>query len=108
MKPKGLVAAASITSQTSMRSEEHTSEPSHLGIPYAVFCLQKTVGVFKLVDDFFAHFRFAFGTETPQAQALPDVRGPIRHGQAARCGFFLTIRRPTRSTLFPYTTLFRS
>src|SRR5690349_24798731 len=25
-----------------------------------------------------------------------------------RCLFFLTIRRPPRSTLFPYTTLFRS
>src|ERR1039458_10707373 len=24
------------------------------------------------------------------------------------CGFFLMIRRPPRSTLFPYTTLFRS
>src|ERR1035438_6131903 len=29
-----------------------------------------------------------------------DVRGP--------CVFFLMIRRPPRSTLFPYTTLFRS
>src|ERR1022692_1558445 len=27
---------------------------------------------------------------------------------AARCVFFLMIRRPPRSTLFPYTTLFRS
>src|SRR5205814_4848787 len=25
----------------SFRSEEHTSEPSHLGISYAVFCLKK-------------------------------------------------------------------
>src|SRR5437899_10195270 len=25
----------------SRRSEEHTSEPSHLGISYAVFCLKK-------------------------------------------------------------------
>src|SRR5436853_2006940 len=25
----------------SARSEEHTSEPSHLGISYAVFCLKK-------------------------------------------------------------------
>src|SRR6266516_7826064 len=27
---------------------------------------------------------------------------------ATRCFFFLMIRRPPRSTLFPYTTLFRS
>src|SRR2546430_8682201 len=27
---------------------------------------------------------------------------------SARCFFFLMIRRPPRSTLFPYTTLFRS
>src|ERR1039457_2478029 len=37
----------------------------------------------------------------------PTARGsrePGRHG----CSFFLMIRRPPRSTLFPYTTLFRS
>src|ERR1039457_7309830 len=28
--------------------------------------------------------------------------------ECARCFFFLMIRRPPRSTLFPYTTLFRS
>src|SRR5437899_3372190 len=33
-------AAASAKSR-SHRSEEHTSEPSHLGISYAVFCLKK-------------------------------------------------------------------
>src|SRR2546430_9003719 len=33
-----------------------------------------------------------------------SVRGP----PAARFFFFLMIRRPPRSTLFPYTTLFRS
>src|ERR1035437_10452032 len=27
---------------------------------------------------------------------------------SSRCSFFLMIRRPPRSTLFPYTTLFRS
>src|SRR5260221_8936575 len=30
------------------------------------------------------------------------------HGSAFFCFFFLMIRRPPRSTLFPYTTLFRS
>src|SRR5215475_11332877 len=31
-----------------------------------------------------------------------------RHPARARVAFFLMIRRPPRSTLFPYTTLFRS
>src|SRR5258705_13740148 len=34
--------------------------------------------------------------------------GPEDHGGVPRVGFFLMIRRPPRSTLFPYTTLFRS
>src|SRR3712207_7922065 len=32
----------------------------------------------------------------------------MRHGSVVRLLFFLMIRRPPRSTLFPYTTLFRS
>src|SRR6201987_6261268 len=34
--------------------------------------------------------------------------GPINDGSPLRFFFFLMIRRPPRSTLFPYTTLFRS
>src|SRR2546427_427231 len=33
---------------------------------------------------------------------------PLRRGLAIDSFFFLMIRRPPRSTLFPYTTLFRS
>src|SRR5215813_141740 len=33
---------------------------------------------------------------------------PSRHFRRQLCVFFLVIRRPPRSTLFPYTTLFRS
>src|SRR2546427_475628 len=32
----------------------------------------------------------------------------MRYGSVLSCFFFLMIRRPPRSTLFPYTTLFRS
>src|SRR3954464_8676261 len=32
----------------------------------------------------------------------------MQRGAACLCFFFLMIRRPPRSTLFPYTTLFRS
>src|SRR2546430_10357035 len=34
--------------------------------------------------------------------------GWVRHQRFSFCFFFLMIRRPPRSTLFPYTTLFRS
>src|SRR6266496_5842728 len=37
---------------------------------------------------------------------LPTIRTPA--SSACCLFFFLTIRRPPRSTLFPYTTLFRS
>src|SRR3712207_9548647 len=36
------------------------------------------------------------------------LRSLCRYWGAAGCFFFLMIRRPPRSTLFPYTTLFRS
>ena len=40
----------------------------------------------------------------PVPDHFPDVRKMVDLGS----GFFLMIRRPPRSTLFPYTTLFRS
>src|SRR5436190_4527954 len=36
------------------------------------------------------------------------VESDGRHGSFTYCLFFLMLRRPPRSTLFPYTTLFRS
>src|ERR1035441_11016732 len=41
-------------------------------------------------------------------RAHPDPRFPVRYGLCRVFFFFLMIRRPPRSTLFPYTTLFRS
>src|ERR1039458_3030593 len=88
---------------------------SHLGISYAVFCLKKKEivqddpGSFE-GDELIGEggqgnvpgkgtkrtirntFQPAFPTSTPSHFSL----------------FFLMIRRPPRSTLFPYTTLFRS
>src|ERR1039458_7845044 len=66
---------------------------SHLGISYAVFCLKKNIG-----------------------DMLSQAEGSLEHGRARKklgntethLIFFLMIRRPPRSTLFPYTTLFRS
>src|ERR1039457_6353976 len=88
---------------------------SHLVISYAVFCLKKK------------HQRHSWqdrrAGSPPPAQSAADRRRGLGsvglstpHVRAA-CRrlvcpwflfFFLMIRRPPRSTLFPYTTLFRS
>src|ERR1043166_9279185 len=109
------VAGPPARAQTRNRSEEHTSElQSRFGISYAVFCLKKKHSC-PLSRP---HPRSPM---PPGAHGLP--RAPLAHpcarcGQRARrpravypssgCVFFLMIRRPPRSTLFPYTTLFRS
>src|SRR5215218_6818303 len=66
---------------------------SHTVISYAVFCLKKKNDR-ALVPDL--HARLG---------ALARRR---RGDPVLRVFFFLMIRRPPRSTLFPYTTLFRS
>src|ERR1039458_3057263 len=88
---------------------------SHLGISYAVFCLKKKKNIKKICKPSIAC------TDGP-----PLVRGLSRRGRGSASDaaytraqhqthlpssfffFFLMIRRPPRSTLFPYTTLFRS
>src|SRR3954467_13273874 len=81
------------------RSEEHTSElQSHDNLVCRLLLEKK--------NDFFLN-RPGWGRPHP---------GPIVIGGMHRAGstlvehilFFLMIRRPPRSTLFPYTTLFRS
>src|SRR6266480_3583483 len=71
---------------------------SHMSISYAVFCLKKK--------------NHAKGEKTIGNNSRLDV-GAINHYSFIENGgyniFFLSmIRRPPRSTLFPYTTLFRS
>src|SRR6202795_3522123 len=68
---------------------------------YAVFCLKK--------NRIKAHRR----PRVALCGAGPSRRGkrppPVAHTRFAKLFFFfLMIRRPPRSTLFPYTTLFRS
>src|ERR1039457_2608995 len=88
---------------------------SHLVISYAVFCLKKKT---------LSALARAPGAATPApgcaAARLPHRRPSRRRDRGPRsslvgllaaqklCFFFLMIRRPPRSTLFPYTTLFRS
>src|SRR5579871_1959933 len=71
---------------------------SHVEISYAVFCLKK-----KKIDKDHARFGISVGRAhdlVPQFARRQDL------GHLAGV-FFLMIRRPPRSTLFPYTTLFR-
>src|ERR1044071_9749189 len=97
------------------RSEEHTCElQSRVDISYAVFCLKKKIvhpereGYWGTVNP--------VGPSGSQAAGLSYVTvrcdAILRPMSAAVSGpvifFFLMIRRPPRSTLFPYTTLFRS
>src|SRR3954464_11599222 len=73
---------------------------SHTIISHAVFCLKKTVYE-TVLRKFVPHFAFVFsGTVSSPGLVLAN--------EPTSCVFFLMIRRPPRSTLFPYTTLFRS
>src|ERR1044071_9782596 len=84
---------------TPPRSEEHTSElQSRVDISYAVFCLKKK------------NYRFRCWPKTAfmspaQIATRSRVCAVLR---SVSFFFFLMIRRPPKSTLFPYTTLFRS
>src|SRR6202167_3342184 len=87
---------------------------SHHGISYAVFCLKKNIDrrdgltkaerqreVPQVVVERLDHLEVA--ELQPPFSLLHD-----RHLCAQCLFFFLMIRRPPRSTLFPYRTLFRS
>src|ERR1039457_5867437 len=89
------------------RSEEHTSE---LQSPCNLACrllLEKTLMSYPQVfvtdqgqqDDCARPPGIGSGTRDSQCEQCHPVHSP---------SFFLMIRRPPKSTLFPYTTLFRS
>src|ERR1039458_1930527 len=84
------------------RSEEHTSELQSLRHFVCRLLLEKeTPGG----QDYF------FSMEFPMIEFLEENGYDISYVSEADVsapGFFLMIRRPPRSTLFPYTTLFRS
>src|ERR1039457_6357732 len=88
---------------------------SHLVISYAVFCLKKNKKMPQL-----SHPR-GDERDSPCERVTTQVRwwclpgppggsGSLQSRSSPLLGFvfFLMIRRPPRSTLFPYTTLFRS
>src|ERR1039457_4679070 len=73
---------------------------SHLVISYAVFCLKKSYS--ESLREHGNRRRATAGQAEDRSwfTSLSCVKDPFF--------FFLMIRRPPRSTLFPYTTLFRS
>src|ERR1051325_10088611 len=86
------------------RSEEHTSElQSPYVISYAVFWLRKVGAGGQAVGGGVARGACALRAAVEAHQHQPVGQRP-RPGRLV----FLMIRHPPRSTLFPYTTLFRS
>src|ERR1039457_6941279 len=86
---------------------------SHLVISYAVFCLKKNsvtyaVDVFGAAGSALAVPRCVGGLRTVRSAVFEQVDQRERIGEVIMVFFFFMIRRPPRSTLFPYTTLFRS
>src|ERR1022692_3206367 len=75
---------------------------SHLVISYAVFCLKKKLNSqgFPINGD--------YGTAFIKLSAAGGQLTVGDYFTMFNTFFFLMIRRPPRSTLFPYTTLFRS
>src|ERR1039457_6507606 len=87
---------------------------SHLGISYAVFCLKKNTPIFYPERTCRLAELLLFG---PRRDPIHRRKGQrrlshwflrIRTRRQNHLPVFLMIRRPPRSTLFPYTTLFRS
>src|ERR1039458_7540384 len=74
---------------------------SHLGISYAVFCLKKKHTPHE------PDIRQTRARSGATRYARQTVFLFVVYGRPRIFSFFLMIRRPPRSTLFPYTTLFR-
>src|ERR1039458_8942356 len=88
---------------------------SHLGISYAVFCLKKKIhlgsSAFRISlprSPFSIRLASHWAGRGRGVLDRLDEFGELRLSFFVVFFFFLMIRRPPRSTLFPYTTLFRS
>src|SRR3954449_12394194 len=105
---------SSAVQTSALRSEEHTSElQSHSHLVCRLLLEKKNYH--KHVSPPTRTWtsrecrRARSHTAAPSAPAAASDGGHVAYGFTHRGGFFfLMIRRPPRSTLFPYTTLFRS
>src|SRR6266513_1888783 len=80
---------------------------SHVSISYAVFCLKKKKGAAaKACCTIATASGVIVGPKVQLFERKAAGGGEVRRTNVLL--FFLMIRRPPRSTLFPYTTLFRS
>src|SRR5713101_6166282 len=103
-----------MASRTAIRSEEHTSElQSHVNLVCRLLLEKKKKHILALLPEELQ--RRLHGRRADLcARDLPLDGGGLAWLRADQLSvafhcrlFFLMIRRPPRSTLFPYTTLFR-
>src|SRR4030042_270570 len=96
------------------RSEEHTSElQSRLHLVCRLLLEKKKNEIRETTDDCGSATAGARHRELPPRPCAPSLPLACRIASSVPLFaffffFFLRIRRPPRSTLFPYTTLFRS
>src|SRR6185312_4355118 len=95
----GCLVSVSVTEPVDRKSTRLNS--SHDQISYAVFCLKKK-NLQMPASGSFTDIRLALLQDSNVLLLLDPRRIAV-----CICFFFLMIRRPPRSTLFPYTTLFR-
>src|SRR4029434_9084813 len=91
------------------RSEEHTSElQSHLNFVCRLLLEKKKSHIYIPSTPY---FHLTCSVRARPVRLDNKCSAPHRHHpmipRHIYCLFFLMIRRPPRSTLFPYTTLFR-
>src|SRR6266571_2853541 len=89
------------------RSEEHTSElQSHVNLVCRLLLEKKKKDVFRLITNYYLVVVCTGSTACFSPLCIRSTYLAAR--RYCSTFFFLMIRRPPRSTLFPYTTLFRS
>src|SRR5215510_7172362 len=97
----------------STRSEEHTSELLSRGHLVCRLLLEKKKFRSRDRDAVRKNFNYCGSVDDEESWSRSHRRGAALFSVHAiefrnrGCFFFLMIRRPPRSTLFPYTTLFR-
>src|SRR6267378_3610796 len=106
-----LMAAKRLLTRTDRKSTRLNS--SHVEISYAVFCLKKKNGGTNVGPNgtLMGEGTITTPTVINNGTVMPTgpngTPGTLTDNGNYQQFFFLMIRRPPRSTLFPYTTLFR-